>query len=202
MNRETLVPLTGVLFLVLLGISFAVGGEPPGADDGAQKVVDHYIDNKDSIMAGAFISGLAAVALVFFVGYLRKVLSAADGGNSMLPTTALVGAGIVAVGAAIDGTISIALAEAAEDLDPLGAQALQALWDNDFLPLAVGTIIFLFSVGISVVQSGVLPKWLGWAAIVLAVIGCTPLGFVGAIGAALWILVASVMLAMRGPATT
>ena len=47
-------------------------------------------------------------------------------------------------------------------------------------------------------RSGVLPKWLGWVAVVLAVVGLTPVGFVAFIGAGLLIAVISVILAMRG----
>ena len=81
-------------------------------------------------------------------------------------------------------------------------QALQALWDNDFVPLALGSLVFLISAGLSIVRHGVLPKWLGWVALVLAVIGFTPIGFVAFVGAGLWIAVVSVILAVRArPAT-
>jgi hypothetical protein len=43
----------------------------------------------------------------------------------------------------------------------------------------------------------VLPRWLGWAAIVIAILAGTPIAFAGFIGAALFVLVVSVMLAMR-----
>jgi len=75
--------------------------------------------------------------------------------------------------------------------------ALQALWDNDFIPLALGTEVFLISTGLSIVRHAALPKWLGWVALVLAVVGFTPIGFVAFGGAGLWIAVVSVMLAVR-----
>jgi hypothetical protein len=199
MSKERLLPLTGLLFLVLLLVSFTVGGEPPGADEDVQEIVEHYVDNKDSILIGAWLTALAAVALVFFGGYLRRVLSDAGGRNTgtMLPGLVLVGASIIAVGGAIDGMISFAIAEAADDVDPTAVQALQALWDNDFLPIAVGTIVFLLSAGIAAVRTGALPAWLGWVAIALGIIGMTPIGFVAAMGGALWIAVTSILLAVR-----
>lgn len=200
-DREWLVPLTGVLFIVLLIVGFVVGGEPPEADDPVREIVEHYTDDKDSIMLGALIGGLAIVALIFFMGYLRTVLRAADGGRSMLPSLVLVGTTIVATGAAIDGTISIALAEAADDIDPAAVQALQALWDNDWLPFAVGSMVLLLSAGIAIVKTGALPRWLGWVAIVLAILEATPAGFFAFIGVAVWILIVSVMLAVRARRT-
>lgn len=199
-NREWLVPLTGVAFIVIAIASFAIAGEPVEAKDGADKVVAHYVDNKDSIQIGAAGATLASVLLVFFFGYLRKVLHAAEGENGMLSVVALVGAGIAATGIAIDSTIMFALADAGDDIDPVAAQALQAFWDNDFLPIALGTSVVLWATGLSIVRHGALPKWLGWIAIVLGILSVTPVGFVSFIGLAIWILIVSVMLTLRARA--
>jgi hypothetical protein len=196
-NARWLIPLTGALFVVLAVVGSVLGGEPPDATDSAQEIVAHYVDNKDAVTIGAAMVGLAAVSLVFFAGYLRTVVRSAEGDSGMLSPLVLVGATITAVGAALDATISFALAEAAEDIEPTSVEALQALWDNDFMPLAVGTVVFLLSAGIAVVRYGVLPKWLGWLAIVLAVIGLTPLGFIAFLGSGLWILIVSIVLAVR-----
>ena len=153
-----------------------IGGEPKDAGNPAQEIVDHYIDNKDSIIIGAAIFGLACVALVFFAGYLRTVLRRAEGEGGMLSALTLVGAGIMATGLAIDATLLFAIAEAADDLDPAAVQTLQAFWDNDFMPIAVGSVVFLLSSGIAIVRYSVLPKWLGFVAIILGIVGLTPAG--------------------------
>ena len=198
MKREWLVPLTGVLFVVLLILSFIVAGEPPDADEPVQDIVDFYVDDKDSIQASVLIGGVAAVSLLFFGAYLRKLFSAAEpAGHGLLSPLVLAGTVIMAVGAGIDMTISFALAEAAEDIDPVAVQALQALWDNDFMPIAIGVVVLLLSSGLSIVRYGALPKWLGWVAIVLAVLGMTPVGFVAFMGGGLWVIVVSIMLAVR-----
>ena len=200
-RNEWLIPLTGVAFVVLAIITIVIsGGEPPEAKEGAQKIVDHYVDNKDEIQISALISTIAAAALIFFFGYVRKVLRAAEGENGMLSLVAFGGALILATGIAIDSTISFALSEAAKDIDPAAVQALQALWDNDWMPFALGTAVLLLANGLSIVRHGALPKWLGWIAIVLGVIGVTPIGFVAFLGSAVWVLIVSVMLAMRARA--
>jgi hypothetical protein len=205
MNRGTawLAPLTGVAFVVLVIISFIIVGEPPSADDPVEEIVDHYIDNKDSVQIGAFLGTVAGTLLIFFFGYVRKVLRAAEGAGGMLSLLVLVGATIIALGAAIDGTIAFAIAEAADDIEPTSVQTLQALWDNDFLPFALGTQVLWFSVGLSIVRHGALPKWLGWVAIVFGVASLTPIGFFAFLGGIVWILIVSIMLTMqarRGPA--
>ena len=55
----------------------------------------------------------------------------------------------------------------------------------------------MLAAGLSIVRHGALPQWLGWVAILLAVIGMTPVGFVGFLGSAVWVLIVSVMLSMR-----
>jgi len=202
-RKEWLVPLTGAAFFVVLIVGFALGGEPPGADEGAEEVVDFYVDNKDSVEFGAALAAMAGTLLVFFAGYLRKVLRAAEGPTGMLSLIAFVGAVIIAVGTAIDGMLSFAMAEAADDVEPGAVLALQTLWDNDFMPIALGVQVFLLASGISVARHGALPKWLGWVAIVFGVIAITPIGFISAMVAALWVLAVSILLsvrARRGPA--
>jgi hypothetical protein len=196
-SKEWMVPLTGVAFVVVGIISFLISGEPKSADDPTREIVNYYVDNKDSVEIGAFAGVPAGLLLIFFGAYLRKVLRAPAGEDDILSLVAFVGFVVVAIGFAIDGTISIALAEAADDIDPVAVQALQALWDNDFVPLVLGVLAFLWATGLSVIRTGVLPKWLGWVMILLGIVGLTPIGFVSAIGSAILVLVLSILLSAR-----
>ncbi len=196
-NKDWLVPLTGVGFIVVGILGFVIGGEPKDAGHPAKEVVAFYVDNKDSVQLGAFLGVLAGVLLIFFGANLRKTLRAAAPGEDLLPLVAFIGFVVVAVGFAIDGTILIAMSEAANDIPASSMQALQAFWDNDFLPIVLGVECFLWGTGLCVVRTGALPKWLGWVMIVLAVVGLTPIGFVAAIGSAVLVLVLSIMLSLR-----
>ena len=139
--------LTGLGFVAVAILAFAIGGEPPEATEPVSEIVGHYTDDKDSIEIGAALATLAGVLLIFFAGYLRQVLEAADDSGSFLPAVVLVGAAVMAVGVAIDAMISFALAEAAGDIRPTAVQALQALWDNDFFPIALGTTVLMLAPG-------------------------------------------------------
>jgi hypothetical protein len=194
MNRISWAPLTGVLVAVLVALGLIIPGQPPGADSSAQEIVNHYSDSKDSVMAGAILFGFAALFLPFFAGSLRRVLRGAEDDPGACSAVALAGAAVFAVGIAIDATISAALAETVDDLEPSAVQGLQALWDNDFIPILVGQMVFLIASGISIVRHRALPVWLGWAAIVIGVI--SPVEIVGIPAVLLWILIVSVMLAM------
>ena len=193
MKKDVLLALTGVAFIAILIISFVIGGEPPDVDEGAAEIVEHYTDDKDSIEVGAFLSAVAAVPFIFFANYLRTVFQ-----GTRAAATILVGGAIIAVAAGIDSTLTFAMAETAEDIEPASVQTLQALWENDFLPFMIGLTVFLTSVGVSILRTAVLPNWLGWITVVFAVVSVAgPIGFFAFPASALLVLVLSVWLAIR-----
>ncbi len=197
-DNSKLVALTGVAFVVLTLVGFAVSGDTADpTDDTAAQIVDFYVDNKDAVFLGALLQAIGAALLVFFAAHVRGVLRVAEGERGTLSLAFFGGAVILATGSAVDGTISITLVETADDIEPAAAQALSALYSNDYSPFAVGTGVLMLALGLSVVRHGALPAWLGWIAIALGVISLTPIGFVGAIGGALLVIVLSVMLAVR-----
>lgn len=203
MNRgkDWLVPLTGVVFVGLMLAAFALTG--PGMDatnatqKTAQEIADHYKDHKDKEMIGAFLLGLAAVFFLFFAGWLRKVLREAEGTGGMLSAVSLAGATVFAAGVGVAATIHFAVADLADDLDPVAIQAMSGIDYDFFIPLAIGMSTFLLATGISAVRHHALPKWLGWVAIVLGVVAYSPAGFFAFMASLVWVLVASIILAAR-----
>src|SRR5687768_4115139 len=92
-------PLTGAIFVVVLIVAFVVSGDPPDAETGkARELVEHYVDNKDSVMLGAALTAWAAAAMAFFGGYLRTVLRDIGGDPGFLPSMASAGALAIAIG--------------------------------------------------------------------------------------------------------
>ena len=202
MRKDWWVPLTGVAFVVVALISFVVGGEPPGSDKPAREIVEHYTDNDTAIMIGTLLTAIAASLLVWFGAVWRTFLRSGPDQHDVLSMVAFAGTVVVAIGVAIDATIAFALAEGAEEVEPTAAQALQMLFDADFMPMVLGLNLFLLASGITLLRSRLLPAWLGWVAVVLGVIAFTPVGFFAFLVGALWIAVVSVMLTMRRRAPT
>jgi hypothetical protein len=193
--------VTGIVFVALMIVGFLVVGTPPDATHSPAKISQYYIDHKGRIQAGVLILGLGIIFLVYFTSYLRTVLDRGEGETGLLSRVAFAGIIIFAVGGAIDGTILFAIAEAVDDIDPTQVQTLQALWDNDFIPFAVGVNLFVVASGLSIVLHKSLPAWLGWIALALGVIGLTPIGLVSFLGAGVWILIVSVLLLVQGRPT-
>ena len=81
-SREWLVPLTGILFAVLLIVSFIIQGSPKSADKPAREVVQWYVDNKDSAQFSACVTELSdpryvgtALTVQTCVGFLITMVS-------------------------------------------------------------------------------------------------------------------------------
>jgi hypothetical protein len=187
-------PLTGLLFIVVLILSFALGGEPPNpADDPVEEIVDFYSD--DAKMFGAALQAVAGAILIFFSSYVARRFRAA--GAQATSTLILVGGAIIATGLAIDGTISFALADFADEIDPAAVEGLAALWHADFLPAAMGMLVFLMGFGLAILRHGELPTWIGWVAIVASLTAISPAFPVAGIFAVLLIAISAVIFARR-----
>ena len=199
-DRTWMAPLTGVAFIVVLIVGFTVAGEPPSVSDSTPEEIVSFYSDSDSPAIGAALVGLAATLFVFFGGTVRKVLREAEGEGGTLSAVTLAGAAIFAVGAGIDGSLSFALTESADKIDPTAVQALQAYWDNDFLPLAIGLQVFFLGLGLSVLRHGALPRWIGWASLLVGIVALTPVGFAAFMAGALLVATISLMLTMRARA--
>ena len=76
-------------------------------------------------MAGVSLGLIGCALLVFFCAYLSSVLE-----GDLLPRVAFAGGVILAVGLAIDVTISVALVHTADHIDPVAVQALSSLYSR------------------------------------------------------------------------
>ncbi|HWM16371.1 MAG TPA: hypothetical protein VNP97_07275 [Microbacterium sp.] len=197
MNAKLIGALTGILFVILVIVSFLVSGETPGTDDPAREIVDFYLDNDDSQSLASALLALGCVALIFFLGSLRQALRAAAGDEGGLSTVALLGGVVIAVGASIFAGIGLTLGDAADELPPAAILTLNALNSDMFFTLAVGTAVFNLALGLAVLRHGGLPRALGWVALVIGIAGLTPLGFFAFLATGIVIVWASLALAMK-----
>jgi hypothetical protein len=187
-------PLTGVLFVALAIALFAMAGDAPDVKENtARQIAAYYGDREGTVMVGAGLGLIGCALLVFFCAYLSSVLE-----GDLLPRVAFAGGVILAVGLAIDVTISVALVQTVDHVDPVAVQSLNSLFTNDYIPFILGAMLILLASGLAIVRQHNLPPWLGWLGIVLALPAPTPLGVITFVGAGIWILLASVLLWTRG----
>jgi hypothetical protein len=185
--------VTGIIFAGLLAASILVGGYTPPTDATGAGVVMFYKANKDRQNSSAFFGVLAVIFFVFFGAVLwnrlRRRLA-----ESPLPAAGLVGVAMIAVGGALFSSLTFALTDVPDKIDPSTAQALNVLNNDLFFPFAIGVTVFLIANGLAIARGGVLPRWLGWIGIVIGLTAATPLGVIGFFGSGAWVLVASVMM--------
>jgi hypothetical protein len=203
MTARRLVPLTGVAAIALFVISTIIGGETPDPDASAAEAVRYFTENDTKTAVSALVAGIGIVVFLFFVGYVRTVLRQGERGPGLLSAVSFAGGVIFAVGLSVFVGLEFALADVSDKLDPAAVQAINALNGELFPPLVIGEITFILSVGLAILATNVLPRWLGWVAIVIVVVGFTPAGFFAFLAALLWMAIISVLLSQRagGPAT-
>jgi hypothetical protein len=197
-NRwDRFAPLTGIVFVALTVIGFAVSGKRLSVHDSGTKVLSYYHAHHSSQMGSAALTAFGIVFLVFFAAALRAHLRPLTAGRA-LAALGFGGAILLAVGEADFAGFTWSLADAHKSLTPAAAQALNVLEDDFFWPFAVGIAIFGIGYGLAIVRSRSLPVWLGWLAFAIGIVGVTPIGFIAFLVLMAWTLVVSVLVFRRG----
>jgi hypothetical protein len=196
-------PLTGIVFVVLLILAFVVvEGETPDIDDSAQKITSFYHDDQGKHIAAVILVALSTIFLTVFAVSLREFLRL-PGESDFWPTVALVGGAVAVAGFLVAAGIHFALIDGGDkNISPDAMVALNALDADDFFGFATPLGIMLLGAGGATLRAGAaLPKWMGWAAIVLFVVFFTPAGFAAFGLTGIWIIIASILMYQRSEAS-
>jgi Domain of unknown function (DUF4386) len=209
-DANRLAPLSGVAAAALIVGSQAAAGTPPGSDAPASEVVSYYVEHDTGQIAAAALLSLGALLVLVFAATLVTVLrrgAAASGPVVLL----LSGAVVLVAGLTIFAGLSLMLGNLAGQVDDSTLRSIHVVSQELFFPVTVGASAFFLGAGFAALRTGVLPRWLGWAALVLGVVSAIPshvlggfldhIGYVGFIGLCGWMLVAGVLLAVRGAST-
>jgi hypothetical protein len=201
---ERFAPLAGAIFTVVFAVGFLTSGDTPDTGAPGEEVISHYHDN-GSVLVGIIALLVGAVLFMFFAGVLRGALVSSPRAPEWLATVVFGGAVIYALSLAVFAMSQIMLLDASDLGQPQVAQALNIFDNDNFFPAVLGLTTMLLATGWHVLRSGVLPRWLGWVAIVLGVLALAgPAGILAFLVFPLWVLAASVLLFRRadGPGTT
>jgi len=195
--------------LILVGNSLATGNGQQSNDPTGQQVLQYAGQAAHSTVArvGQGMELLGFVALAFFLGWLVPALRRAGGSAPWLSTVVLVGGiGTLAVKVATIAPES-AIGAGSQQLDPAIAKGLYDVSGAGFVISFLPFAILMLGLGASVLTSGFLGRFAGWSAMLLGVaalvvvataqsLDANPMPFLLGL---LWILVASIRLAWRGP---
>ena len=194
--------LAGVVFVVLVVVGALIGGNPPKPSDSAAKIVKYFQDNQDNLKVGAYLSGVALIPFLWFLGTLFGRLRRAEGGAGRVSGIALTG-----------GVATVAIAMVANGLGAYSALHPEASAGSfQISSILFGYVAFAIAVlsaavSVVVLRTKLLPTWFGWAGGALAVawlIGAgsvstestaiITIGFIVFLVWAVWLVVLSVLL--------
>jgi MFS family permease len=194
---------TGPAFTVLFVIaSMALEGNTPGEKASADEVMKYYNAHQGRTTASVFLAPLGAALLVLFASYVRTLVRDREPAVGAGPTVLVAGAVLWASGLLVGSSLTLALLTASDHGQAQVAETMNVLSNDMWLPFVAGIAVTLLGAGMTVLASGILPRWMGWVALVIGVISLAgPGGFLGFFVAPLWILVAGIMLA-RAPRST
>jgi uncharacterized membrane protein YciS (DUF1049 family) len=191
-RAQRLLGLAGLVFVALVIVAVATT-TTTSSHASAAKVVASVHQHKSTLMLSAFVVGLAVFEALFFFWYLREYLCDVAS-NRRLATVAFAGVILFAVSGTLGAGVRFSMVDAVGHVDPVVLQTLNVLQNdlNTFIAGA-GVAVFLVANGIAIIRNGPLPTWLGWVGVVLGVLA----GAFGAPAAALWILIASIVILVR-----
>jgi hypothetical protein len=163
----------GIVFVVLQMAAQAliqIGGAEPPFNATTETIVAFFMArNSQLFTTGEYLSTLSLIALLWFLGSLWSALRRAEGEPAWLSFVAAAsGLMIVATISAGSGW-ALAVFRQAEGLDP---QIARLLFDHGNFAFANAWVMLAslcLATGMVSIRTGALPRWLGWAGILIAV---------------------------------
>ena len=190
-------PLAGVLSALLFVASFVLGNSTPDDNKSGQYVIQWYTTHHNRQMLGDLLVGLAMFFLVVFAATLARHVRR---GDRWIATGALGGAVAAALGLTAIVGFDMVLATNTKNLTPASAQTLNLLQNDFFLPVVLGFALFAVLGGLAVVTGRILPPWMGWVLFAIGIAALVPpISWFALLGTMLWVLVASIWMAVQGP---
>ena len=164
---------SGLTFVLLAVLSGFIYPQQPRVDATPAATLAWVHNHHAALQAGMIFDFFAAAALLWFVGYLHRVLVRAEGDQETLAPMVF-GSGIgVAITTAMAALPTVVLAFM--DAQPGGigdASLVRMLGDLNtifFSVTSVMTMLFLGSLGWAMVRDELAAPWLGWVGLIVAV---------------------------------
>ena len=192
--------LTGVLFVVLVVLGGPIlEGSTPGSKATGTQVISFFETHRSRERASAILLTVAFIVFLFFASSVRSYLRRTPGVEG-LAALVLAGAAVLVAGQTAGSGLIFALSDAPTRLSPGAAQSLNLLSNDMVLTSSAGFCVFGLASGLAILRGALLPRWLGWVAILIGVVVVTPAEFVAVLMLAVWIIIVSVLIALRGAA--
>ncbi len=192
---ERYAPLAGVVAVASWVIGMLAIGDLSSKDKGAE-ILAYYKAHDGRIFAGGVIWLIGTALFVWFLGSLRVRLLAAEGPVGRLTSLAFAGGVGTAICLMLLPGADLAGALSKNDLDPSAARALRSVSDVFFLGAEYLAPVLLVATALLALRTGVLPRWLAWVSLVIALVMLVaPIGWAGLVFAfPIWILIVAFLI--------
>ena len=169
---ERLGALSGLAFVVLAVLSGFIYPQQPRVDSSATTTLAWVTDHRVALQTGMICDFFAAGVLLWFVGYLHRVLRRAENGNESLAPIVL-GAGLgvaitTALAALPTAVLAFMVAQPGGITDLSLVRMLGDLNTIFFSVTSVMTAVFLASLGLAMLAREVATRWMGWLSLFVA----------------------------------
>jgi MFS family permease len=194
METQRLRPLSGIAFVALVAIAIVgVAGETPGTDASGSELVSFYGDSWRQFIA-AFV---LAASTPFLVVFGASIASTETGERSVWRLVLIAGTAVTAVVVLVQALLHLALTDGADQGVPESAlQAVNTLAGSTWVAFFAAFGLMMLGAGGCLVPRPGAYRWLGWTALVLGIALFFPAAdFFAALLSAIWIIVASLMIA-------
>ncbi len=194
-------PVSGVVFVVLWIVAFAVTNNTPESGDSDASIVDYYNSSghRNRDIAAFFCVLVGALFFVWFLSALRTRLARAEGKAGGL-TAAAFGGGLVSAGlwlsaAALFTAPSFARSDTSKfQLDPNTFRILNDVGYSFWFGGTTVAVVTVVATALLSLRAGPLPKWLAWLSFLVALTMLVAFVFIPILIWLGWVLVVSIVL--------
>lgn len=212
MSYRRMAAWSAIGFVILNVAGFALGGSPPGPEDGPGAIAEYIDDGGTTLKAGLAVSALATLLFIPFIAGLVAAIRAGDRDRGEAYGLVVLIAAVLAGAFAGVGMLANA-ALALRGGTALDAPTTRLAWDLSMIAYGI-SMTFVVPLGLAtaaaVLQRGILPRWFGTLSAVVGVVALSgffsivsgstlsSLAFLGYAGLLVWTLAAGTAM-LREP---
>ena len=196
MNHDKLLrvlPLAGVLYAVLQAAGDLTIGDFPDGKTSTSSLTRYYADHHSQVATGGTLMAWSVLFLGLFAGVLvwrARIIPIAAAVTAVGAGAAVAHEEFSASTYSLLGSISTS-----STLDPAALQAWHVTGSE--FGIAMGQAVLLLGVTLAALPGRAFPAWVGWTALVLALLHLTPFGFLSSMLFLPWSIAVGVYLAAR-----
>jgi hypothetical protein len=201
--------LGGILYVVLfvIGVIVMFDGEPD-TDASPAKVIAYYSksSHRDKVAIGWIIAGLGVFFFLWFLSSLRRTVRRLEGDDGFLTGLTTIGGSIYATLTFAALALNMGIRTMSDDTyhHTVYPGLMHAADDASYVLHATGgagAAAMIIAATVAGMRAGAIPTWAGWLGVIAGILALASIVFFPQAAIAIWILIVSGGLFIRGMRT-